>query len=51
MKLNPTEFDDFDENGSFIDEFDEVIIARRTHPFPFGTRKLSSPAPMVLLSR
>lgn len=23
MKLNPTEFDDFDENGSFVDEFDD----------------------------
>src|SRR5690625_4890434 len=31
------------------DESDEVVIARRPHPFPSRTRPLSSAAPMVLL--
>jgi hypothetical protein len=32
-------------------DFDEVALARRSHPFPFRTRSLSFSAPMVLHTR
>jgi hypothetical protein len=32
-------------------DFDEVALARRSHPFPFRTRPLSFSAPMVLHTR
>ena len=41
-------YDDQDLRASFLDKFIPVTMAEGSHPFPFRTRPLSPPAPMVL---